>query len=154
MLVIPTEKIAEIADLLESGMICYYNHQTSDVQFHINFDNWPSADEEQWSEVIELIENNRDDYFEFTGPDMSDSFHIMADFAESLDDERFGEKLLKAISKPKPFRKFKDTLSESKEKLDAWRLFKKERYINWVEKQVEFYNLDEDELMNTLGEVE
>ncbi len=81
-----TEKqIEEIADNLHCGMRCFYNLKTGDIRTLLNFDNWIGADEEPWEEESKEIDENLDDYFEFTGFEAHESFRVMVDFAEGID---------------------------------------------------------------------
>jgi len=54
----------------------------------LNFDSWIGADEEPWEEESKKIDENWTDYFEFEGFETHESFQVMADFAESIDDTR------------------------------------------------------------------
>lgn len=94
-----TEKqIEEIADNLDCGMRCYYNLKTGEIKTLLNMDSWIGADEEPWEKESKEIDENWTDYFEFEGFESYDSFKIMADFAESLDDTRLQDKLIIRVS--------------------------------------------------------
>jgi hypothetical protein len=141
-----TEKqIEEIADNLDSGMRCFYNLKTSEIKTLLNFDNWIGADEEPWEAESKEIDENWEDYFEFEGFESHDSFNIMADFAESIDDKDLQDKLIKALNRPKPFQNFKWHIDNSGEYRQQWFDFKKMRYIQWVIEQIDLKNLDFNE---------
>jgi len=142
----PTEKqIEEIADHLECGMRVYYNLKSGEIKTVINFDTWFGAEEEPWEDVLDEIDENRDDYFEFEGFASHDSFNIMADFAESIDNARLQKKLFNALNRPKPFQNFKWQIDDSGEYKQQWFDFKKMRYIKWVKDQIELRNIALDE---------
>jgi len=83
----PTEKqIEEIAENLDCGMRCFYNLKTGEIETLLNFDSWMGADDELWEEEAEKIDENPDDYFEFEGMEYHESYQIMSDFAESVED--------------------------------------------------------------------
>lgn len=138
-----TEKqIAEIADELDCGMRCFYNLKTGEIKTIINSDNWIGADEEPWEEVWNEIEDNWDDYFEFKGLESHESFQIMADFAENIENKRLQNNLINALNRRKPFQNFKWHIDNSGEYRQQWFDFKKMRYIEWVKEQIEINKKD------------
>jgi hypothetical protein len=142
-----TEKeIKEIAENLDCGMRCYYNLKTGEIKTILNFDSWIGADEEPWEKELKEIEENWGDYFEFVGFESHESFRIMADFAESINDNRLRNRLVYALNGRKPFQNFKWQIDNSGEFRQQWFDFKKMRYIKWVEEQIDSYNNDEDRL--------
>jgi hypothetical protein len=141
-----TEKqIEEIAENLECGMRCFYNQKTGEIKTLLNMENWSSADEELWDEEAKEINDSMDDYFEFNGLESRDSFRIMADFAESIDDTDLQNKLIYALNRPKPFQNFKWRIDNSGDYRQQWFDFKRKRFIEWVKEQIEFINMDFDE---------
>lgn len=137
----PTEhQIKEIAEYLDCGMRCYYNKRTGEIKTIINFESWPGADEELWEKDIKEIEENWEDYIEFEGMSSHDSFRVMADFAESLDNSKLREKLINTLNRSKPFRNFKWQIDNSGEYRQAWFDFKNKRYIEWIKDQLEQHN--------------
>jgi len=141
-----TEKeIEEIADNLDCGMRCFYNLKSGEIKFLINFDNWIGADEDPWEDEFKEIDENFDDYFEFQGFDSHESFQIMADFAEIVEDSILKNKLINALNRAKPFQNFKWQIDNSGEFRQRWFDFKKSYYISRVKTQIDLYteNLNE-----------
>ncbi len=136
------KQIDEIADNLDSGMKCFYNLKTGEIKTIINIDNWIGADEEPWEEDIKEIEENWDNYVEFEGMSTHESFRIMADFAENIDNDKLQERLINALNKSKPFGNFKWQIDNSGDYRQEWFDFKKACYIDWVKKQIQINNLD------------
>ena len=133
-----TEKqIEEIADNLACGMRCFYHFKTGEIKTLPNFDSWIGADEEPWEEESKEIDENRDDYFEFEGLESHESFQIMIDYTESIDDAGIQNKLIHALNGPKPFQNFKWQIDYSGDYRQQWFAFKKMRYIHWVKKQID-----------------
>jgi hypothetical protein len=130
-------QIEEIADNLDAGMRCFYHHKADKIISILNFDSWDGADEESWEEESKEIDKNWDDYFEFIGLDSHESFRIMADFSENIDNIKLQEKLIDALNKPKPFRNFKWQIDNSGEYRQLWFDFKKLRCIRWVKEQID-----------------
>ncbi len=138
-----TEKqIEEIADNLDCGMRCFYNRKSGETKTILNFDSCIGADEEPWEEESKEIDENWDDYFEFVGFESHESFQIMADFAESVEDNRLQNRLIDALNKRKPFQNFKWQIDNSVEFRQQWFDYKKMRYIQWINEQIELNNKD------------
>jgi hypothetical protein len=134
------KQIEEIADDLDCGMRCFYHLKTREITTLLNYDHWMGADTEPWEEDMEEIDENWGDYFEFQGFESHESFQIMADFAESIDNPKLQNKLISALNRSKPFRNFKWQIDNSGEYRQQWFQFKKTRYIQWVIEQIEIYN--------------
>ncbi len=139
------KQIEEIADDLDSGMKCFYNLRTGEIKTIINSDSWICADEEPWEEDIKEIEENLNNFVEFNGFSTQESFRIMADFAENLENDNLQKKLVNALNKSKPFGNFKWQIDNSGDYRQEWFNFKKARYINRVKDQIDFNNIDKDE---------
>lgn len=142
----PTEKqIEEIADNLDSGMRCFYNLKTGELKTLLNPDKWIGADFEPWEDDSLEIDENSVDYFEFESYDTHDSFKIMADFAECIDDLKLQDRLINALNRPKPFRNFKWQIDNSGVFRQQWFDFKKLRYIQFVIEQINLNDKDFNE---------
>jgi len=134
----PTEEqIKEIAEDLECGLKCYYNTKSGEIKSIIDFDRYYGADEELWEEDLNHIEENWDDYIEFTGFESHESFQIMADFAKSVDDEKLQYRLFNALNRRKPFQNFKWQIDNSGHYRQLWFNFRSKRYKDWVKEQIE-----------------
>ena len=124
-----TEKqIEEIADNLDCGMRCFYNLKSGEIKTLLNLDSWMGADDELWEEETKEIEDNLEDYFEFTGFESQESFSTMADFAEEVDDKALQNRLINALNRKKPFQNFKWQIDNSGEHRQKWFDYKKMRF--------------------------
>ncbi len=144
MIKLTEQQINEIADSLDSDMKCFYNKSTGEIKNIPNFDSCYMADEEPWEEYLKELEENREDYLEFDNMSSRESFEIMADFAENIDNPILRNKLINALNKSKPFRNFKWQIDYSGEYRQIWFDFKRKRYIEWVTEQLENFNRIED----------
>lgn len=144
MIALNRKQISEIADSLDAGMNCYFNIKSGEIKTIIDLDSWIGADEEPWEEDIKEIEENYEDYIAFDRMNTNQSFELMADFADSLDNENIRIKLENALNKSKPFRNFKWVIDNSGEYRNQWFEFKKNRYIEFVKEQIEAYNLNKN----------
>lgn len=133
-------QIKEIADNLDSGMRCFYNKKTKEIKYVLNFDNWIGADEEPWEEDLKEIENNWDYFIEFECMTSNDSFNVMADFIDTVDNQKLQGKLITALNKSKPFQNFKWVIDNSGDYRQHWFDFKNSRYIDWINNQLDLIN--------------
>ncbi|QSE99353.1 hypothetical protein JR347_07955 [Fulvivirga lutea] len=132
----PTEEhIKEIAELLDCGHVCFFHEQTGTIEYYPNPDS-EYFDPEPWQETIDRIDADLDNYLPFEKMDSRQGFQMMEDFAHSLTDTDFRERLFKLLSEGKPFSKFKWAIDNSEYRQD-WFDFKKQANINWVRSQIE-----------------
>ena len=129
------ENLKEIAGLLDTGMDCFYHLPTGQIEYHPDL-NDPYFEPEFWTDVIEKIKNEEENYVRFEKMDSYESYRVMEDFASSLEDYNFKNQLLLALTKPKPFRNFKN-LIDSSDFRNEWFAFKDRVYIEFVRRQVE-----------------
>jgi len=137
MLTLTDQQIFEIAEYLDSGMRCFYHRKTGEIKTILDSDYYGEVDESLQDE----IEENWDDYFEFERMSSHESYEIMADFTETVDNDELQDKLIDALRKPKPFRHFKDQIDNSGEYRQKWFDYQKKRFIEFVKEQINSYNL-------------
>jgi hypothetical protein len=137
MITLSDQQIFEIAEYLDSGMRCFFNKKTGEIKTILDSDYYDTDDEP----FLEEIEENLGDYFEFERMSSHDSYRIMVDFAETIDNEELQDRLLDALRKPKPFRHFKDQIDNSGEYRQQWFDYQKKRFIEFVKEQINSYNL-------------
>jgi len=80
---------------------------------------------ECWEEDCTEIENNWEDYFVFHE---FESYQIMANFTENIDDTVFQNKLISALNRRKPFQNFK-WQKDNSDYQQEWFDYKTKRYI-------------------------
>lgn len=134
------EKIKYIAEELEVGFSVYLNIETKEIKSILAFDDSGLADMESWEEDIKEIEKNYDKYLQFEKMDSRESFQVMEDFVETVEDEKLRNKLDLGLSLSKPFRNFKDIIDNENEYRKKWFVFKSTGYVESVKKQLERYN--------------
>jgi len=97
------EQITEIADQPDCGNRGFVNRQSGWLLFTPDFDNG-YAGEESYAVELEELENNFSDYIEIERPNSSNSFEIMANFTDQIDDNnKLKDELTKALNNKKPF---------------------------------------------------
>jgi hypothetical protein len=136
------EQIKEIAENLDMGMRCFYHLKTGEIEAAPNFleGDWIAQDAEPWQEVLDKLDENWGDFFEFEKMTSHESFDIMADFAETVDNQNLQDKLFKALNKFKPFRNFKWEIDNSGEYRQKWFEYKNQKLIELVKDQIEQHN--------------
>ena len=131
----PTEEqIKEIAELLECGQLCFFHEPTGTVEHHSDPDD-PYFDAELWQEIMDKLDADRVNYLRFDKMDSNQAFEVMEDFAHSLSDEKFRNRLFNQLAQRKPFSKFKWTIDNSEYRQD-WFDFRLQAYIDWVRQQL------------------
>ncbi|WMJ73748.1 UPF0158 family protein [Cytophagaceae bacterium ABcell3] len=135
-------QIQEIAGDLNMGMRCLYHLKTGEIEAIPDFDDssWYGCDMELWQEKMDKVEENWGYYFEFEKMTSHESFEIMADFVETVENQDLQERLFNALNKPKPFRNFKWEIDNSGQYRQKWFEFKDQRWIEFVKSQIEQYN--------------
>ncbi len=133
MKTLTNEQIKEIADMLDSGFRCVVHKETREfISIPEDYEE-DSELYESWEEDINKWENDWANYIEIEGLDSNDSYKIMLEFAEELDDSNpLKNKLLMALEMNKPFRRFKDLLDYEDEYRQKWFRFKEEYIQQWV----------------------
>ncbi len=132
------EHIKEIAEQIDCGFRAFYHRQTGDLLFIPDSLKHPGIEIEAWEEDIEKLDNNFSDYAEIEAMDSSDSFELMRDFTELLDNSNLLKKQLTiALTKKKPFREFKFLIDNSGDYRQQWFDFKNLKLRQWVENQID-----------------
>lgn len=133
------KEIETIAEELDCGFKCFYNLQTKEVKCIMDPNEAYDLMDEMKEEMAE-IEENWDDYFEFEKMDSKFSFLIMEGFVEEVPDESFRNRLISALSRPKPFRNFKFEIDNKGDYRQNWFDFKRQKMIDWVRGQIQAFN--------------
>ena len=144
MMTLTEAQINEIAEELECGSKCYVHKKTGELVFVPDTLRNPDIDTDGWIEEIEKIEDNFFDYFEIEPPESRDSFRIMEEFTETLDDSNSLKNMLyEALSRGKPFRNFKNIIDNSGEYRQKWFAFERQWLKEWVREKIEHINFDD-----------
>lgn len=133
---ITKEKIKDIAENLDCGFRCFIHTDTKEIKFVPDLNKHPDMESDDWVADNEEIENNFDFYVEIEPMDSGESFQLMTDFVDTVNDEKIKEKLEQAVNGAKPFRNFKFQVDNSGSYRDMWFKFKEKRLMDWVENQL------------------
>jgi predicted SAM-dependent methyltransferase len=136
------EQIREIAENLDMGMRCFCHLKTGEIEVTPDFldGDWIGQDTEPWQETLDKLDENRGDYFEFEKMTSHESFEIMADFAEIVDNKKLQDLLYRALNKSKPFRNFKWEIDNAGIYRQKWFDYKNQGLFEFVKTQIEQHN--------------
>jgi hypothetical protein len=131
---LPQDLITEIASELECGMLCFYHIPTGTLESHPDPDD-PYFDPEPWQDIMDKIESDRDNYIRIEKMNSHEAYEVMENFAFSLSDTDFKDRIFDRLSKRKPFQNFKHLVENSKYR-QAWFDFRTQAYVKWVKRQL------------------
>ena len=130
---LPTEKIREIADALDCGMICFVNKNTLEIK-SISDPNGLFYENTLWEEELEEIEHQWGDYIKLEKMSSREAFQIMEDFLDEISNKGIRERLVYALNSNRPFKNFKYEVDYDEEVRQQWFQFKAHRYQEWVKR--------------------
>jgi len=147
MLKLTKEQIREIYQELDCGFLCFFSPATGEIKSIPDFDSNPYAEEEMWEEEIEEVEVNPDKYIEFEKMSSKQSFRVMEDFVDDVEDKTIRNLLIDGLGRPKPFHNFKFVIDNSVDYREKWFAYKEKRGCEWIEEQIESFNnrIDDDQ---------
>jgi hypothetical protein len=138
--------IEEIAEQLDAGFNCYVHRGTFNLITVPNLDNYPDIQLEAWRKEQKEVTKNIENYLLIEPPNSFESFNIMQDFIESVDNIDLKNKLSEAIRKRKPFSNFKLIIDTSGDYRTKWFQFKKDKLIEMIRENLKIItNSDTDE---------
>jgi hypothetical protein len=128
------EQINELADNLDCGLRSFVHRHNLTIVTIPDTDD-PESDSKM-SDSYKEIEGNFNNYLEIEKMNSNDSFRLMTNFVETIDNRRLKEKLDQILSRPKPFKNFKLEIDNSGHYRQKWFEFKNQQLIEWVKGQL------------------
>jgi len=130
------DQIKEIVEQFDCGFRAFY-HKTSRELIFVPNSTWDyELEANAWQNEFKKLKKNPSKYQEIHRMQSRDSFRIMADFAEQVENTNLQTELFNALNRRHPFREFKAAIDYSTERQN-WFDFKNKRSIEWTEKQLE-----------------
>ena len=130
------ELVKEIAEYLDTGMICYINSATMELLYiPENFDVDDSDEENPFIPDMKRVENESGKFIKIEPPASPISFGLMERFASSLTNAHYRTTLENALQKKKPFRNFNAIIHELPVRED-WFAFKQKSLEAYVAKEL------------------
>lgn len=146
MLTLSEKEVENIAALLLKGMICFYQldnkkiYHLPDNEDYFNYDLTPEEED-----ILDEIEDNPDNFAEFTKMETNQDHQMMENFAErSVKERNFQDELFNALSKPKAATGFKFLIDSSGKYKEKWHEYRIQQYKDWVKEQVDIFNYAEE----------
>ncbi len=126
----------KIADSLEAGEKCFIHKQTFEMITYpedciLELDPGNNA----WREEMEKVKNDAN-FIQVEKMSSRESFVVMEDFTESIQDQRIKTSLLIALRAKKPFSRFKRIVESLSEFRELWFAFRREKNITLVKEQL------------------
>jgi len=112
-------QISSLAEELMDDLDLYINTDTEEIKLIMNLDKC-IIDTDPWEEELAEVEKNWKNHIVITRMSSRDSFKIMEDFVEEVNNPQLQEELVDALNGKKPFRNFKDTINEDEEIRQQW----------------------------------
>jgi hypothetical protein len=133
--------IKEIAQELDCGSDCYYNPKTDEIIAIPNFSSFSDEDEfrECFKKDLKTVKKNKTDLIKIEVLESFESFKIMEQFIDQIDDLVFKTKLENILQNKKPFQNFKNSIDNSDFR-QKWFDFKKLKLEKIVEIQLNRIN--------------
>lgn len=129
------ELVPKIAESIDSGLFCFLNRDTLEME---EVSKTLVEDPEEFealtgetAESMNLKYTDWENYVTFGPLESHESFQIMEEFTENLEDKKLKGELFNALNHRKPFANFKDIIDNSRYRQD-WFDFKKQ----WLENHV------------------
>ncbi|MEX0987421.1 MAG: UPF0158 family protein [Bacteroidales bacterium] len=134
------DQIQDIAESLEIGMKVYINRENLEYRTVLDWDDMYS-DLDIWDNEIEKIETEWNDYVVLEKLESDESFHIMENFIDEVDDENLRDNLVKIINGKTPFANFKAEVELSAYR-QQWFNFRTQKFIEHVEAMLSIEDIE------------
>ncbi|RYY99920.1 MAG: hypothetical protein EOO11_03360 [Chitinophagaceae bacterium] len=128
--------LKRISEELMSGFNVFLHRETSEVVTIRDTDLFMD-EEDPWGDDRKKVDTERDMYLEFEPMESRDSYRMMQDFINQLDDARLADRLANAIEKKRPFAHFKAEIDNSGPYREKWFQFRDQSYLEWAKEQWE-----------------
>lgn len=133
---ISKEILNDLADSMEAGFKCYILKKTLEIVTFPDENRYPDMDPEPWQDEIDKVFNDPEQYIEIENMTSSDSYRLMEDFVNLIENNSMKIRLLQALEGRKPFGNFKHQIENSGEYREVWFAFRRSKNIEWVENQL------------------
>jgi len=137
-----TDALAQTNTYEGESILVYLDSETGEILELLS--EW-----EDYEELSERIEGAPDRYHQVNALDSRDKFQIMENFAESLPESSRKSRLLDALSRNKPFRRFKDAVHSDLQLRDPWFTFQQESLKAYARKWLKSLGI-EPEFVRTI----
>jgi len=116
---------------------CFIHKLTLEVvTYPEDFLFYGDLDPKLWKEELRKIKKEKKNYIEIEKMNSTQSFDIIEEFIDTLQNSSTKIRLLRAIEGRKPFANFKHQIENSGPERELWFAFRREKNIQWIEDQL------------------
>ncbi len=130
------EILNDIADSMEAGFKCFIHRETFEVVTYLDPEQYADMNRKDSKEEFGKIRKDKKKFIEIEHMTSSDSFKVMTEFVETIENSSIKVRLLKAIEGQKPFANFKHQIDNSGEYRELWFTFRRQKNIQWIREQL------------------
>ena len=120
-------------------MLVFYHKSTGEIERYPDGIEDAGLDED-WRDVIDKVDENWGDYLRLERMRSHEGFKVMEDFVETIGHIPTHNKFIDVLSRKKPFFNFSNLLGYYPDLRQQWFLFKAQRYIEHVKRQIDAFN--------------
>jgi len=134
------ELVRKIAEAIDCGFICFVNPATLEMEdvpkslLEERF--FTENDEEEEDDELELQHENWEKCISVEPPESHESFEIMENFVQKVDDKKLQKQLIHALQNHRPFANFKNLIDNS-DCREQWFAFKQKELEKYVWQNIE-----------------
>ncbi|MGB5981531.1 MAG: UPF0158 family protein [Nonlabens sp.] len=134
-----SEIIRKIAEEIDCGYNCHYNPKNDEIITIPNFEQDFIENEfkDNFSEKLKKVKQNKAQFIKIEVLESYESFKIMEQFADQVDDEQLSTELKKVLERKKPFQNFKFIVDNSDYRQN-WFDFKQAQLEEIVKAKIKF----------------
>lgn len=135
------ELVRKTAEAIDCGMVCFINPATLEMEdvpkslLEERF--FTENDDEDEEDEFDLQHTKWEKCISVEPPESRESFEIMENFIDEVDDKYLQKKLVNALERRHPFANFKNTI-ENSDYRKAWFAFKQSKLEEYVWRDIEF----------------
>ena len=128
--------LKQISEELLCGSKVFLHRETGDIITIRDVDLFLD-EKDPWEDDRRKVDADRDKYLEFDPMESRESYQMMQDFIDQLDEGLLADRLVNAIQKKRPFAHFNAEVDDSGPYREKWFHFRDQRYLEWTREQWE-----------------
>lgn len=133
--------VHDIAESIDCGLVCFINPETLEMEdvpkSFLEERFLTEIDDEEEDDELDLQHKNWEKCISVEPPESRESFGIMENFIDEVDDKNLQRKLVNALERRHPFANFKNTI-ENSDYRKKWFAFKQSKLEEYVWQNIEF----------------
>ncbi|HEX7366852.1 MAG TPA: UPF0158 family protein [Pelobium sp.] len=134
-------KLSEACDNLQMGMKVFYNIGSREITSVPDFDEFEMDDEEElWKAETDKVKSDSKNNIELKKMSSHQSFKMMENFAETVDDKTLQRRLFSCLNGKKPFAHFKAAVDNDEVYRQNWFKFRDDAQVEFTKEQIEDRN--------------